>query len=187
MFDFQSCLALWSPRLGKRGLVHMLLAYLCVYLASVTFCLFSLPLCRLWLRLVVVALPELFIKHFLYMRIRMVSHIPKHNCKTNWMERSGLIVWFFFHLLNEYYRTPYVCAARSQSRSTFGVCPIIVPIFVENVKSVSENCHNTWTVQGSLNFKGEISLSKRVTWARMKTLALSFLITGPLISLTMGR
>ena len=40
----QSCLALWSPRLGKRELVYVLLVHLFVYFERVNFCPFSLPL-----------------------------------------------------------------------------------------------------------------------------------------------
>ena len=36
-FYFQSCLALWSPRLGKRELIYMLLVHLYFYLACVVF------------------------------------------------------------------------------------------------------------------------------------------------------
>ena len=58
---FQSCLALWSPRLGKRELVYVLLMQLFVYFAYIKFCPFSLALgARGWLRLVFVALPGLF-------------------------------------------------------------------------------------------------------------------------------
>ena len=47
---FQSCLALWSPRLGKRKLVYVLLVDLFVYFAHINFCPFSLPLgVRDWL------------------------------------------------------------------------------------------------------------------------------------------
>ena len=57
----QSCLALWSPPLGKRELVYMLLVLLFVYFAYVILCPFSLALdARGWLRLVLVALPGLF-------------------------------------------------------------------------------------------------------------------------------
>ena len=41
---FQSSLALWSPRLGKRELVYVLLVHLFVCLARVNFCPFSFPL-----------------------------------------------------------------------------------------------------------------------------------------------
>ena len=54
---FQFCLALWSPRLGKRELVYVLLMLLFVYFAYIKFCPFSLALgARGWLRLVFVAL-----------------------------------------------------------------------------------------------------------------------------------
>ena len=60
-FFFQSCLALWSPRLGKRELIYVLFVHLFVYFACVDFCPFSLPLgVRDWLRFVIVALPGFF-------------------------------------------------------------------------------------------------------------------------------
>ena len=49
---FESCLAFWSPHLGKRGLVYVLLVLVFVYFAHVQLCPFSLPLgVRDWLRL----------------------------------------------------------------------------------------------------------------------------------------
>ena len=44
--SLQTCLALWSPRLGKKELVYMLLVHLFVYLACVTF--FSTFWCQGW-------------------------------------------------------------------------------------------------------------------------------------------
>ena len=43
-FHVESCLALWSPRLGKRELVYVLLVHMFVYFAGVNVCHFSLPL-----------------------------------------------------------------------------------------------------------------------------------------------
>ena len=58
---FQFCLALWSPRLGKRELVYVLLVQLFVYCAYIKFYPFSLALgASGWLRLVLVALHGLF-------------------------------------------------------------------------------------------------------------------------------
>ena len=56
---FQTWLALWSRRLGKRELGYVLLVLLFVYFAYVNFFPFSLD-ARDWLRLVLVALPGLF-------------------------------------------------------------------------------------------------------------------------------
>ena len=54
-------LAWWSPRLGKRELVCVLLLHLFVRFVRVSFCYFSLPLgARGWLHFVIVALPEPF-------------------------------------------------------------------------------------------------------------------------------
>ena len=56
---------MWSPRLGNRELVSVLFVFLFVYLARIKVCPFSLPLgVRIWLRLVLVALPALFYKLF---------------------------------------------------------------------------------------------------------------------------
>ena len=41
---FQSCLALWSPRLGKRELVYVLPVLLFVHFAYIKFCHFILAL-----------------------------------------------------------------------------------------------------------------------------------------------
>ena len=60
-FFLQSCLALWSPRLGKKELVYVLLALLFVSFERFKFCPYSFPLgVRDWLRFVLVALPGLF-------------------------------------------------------------------------------------------------------------------------------
>ena len=60
----QVCLALWSPRLGKRELVFVFLVHLFVYVARVDTCPFSLPLgVRGWLRLVTPA-PWIFLLTF---------------------------------------------------------------------------------------------------------------------------
>ena len=53
-------LALWSPRLGKRELVCVLLVHLFVCFVRVSFChFFSSSWCRGWLRFVIVTLPGL--------------------------------------------------------------------------------------------------------------------------------
>ena len=70
-FDDESCVALCSrvfssvlfiaPRLGNRKLVYALLMHLFVRFACVDFCPSSLPLgVRIWLRLVILALPGCF-------------------------------------------------------------------------------------------------------------------------------
>ena len=54
-------LALWSPRLGKRELICVLLVHLFVCFVRVGVCHFSLSLgVGGWLRFVIVALPGLF-------------------------------------------------------------------------------------------------------------------------------
>ena len=54
-------LAFWSPRLGKKELVFVLLVHLFVCFARVCFCPFSLPLgVEVWLRFVIVAYPGPF-------------------------------------------------------------------------------------------------------------------------------
>ena len=54
-------LALWSPRLGKRELVYVLLVHLFICIARIMFCPFSLPLeVGGWLRFVIVVLPGRF-------------------------------------------------------------------------------------------------------------------------------
>ena len=54
-------LAFWSPRLGKRELIFVLLVHLFVCFARICFCLFSLPLgVEGWLRFVTVAYSGLF-------------------------------------------------------------------------------------------------------------------------------
>ena len=63
-------LALWSPRLGNRELVYMLLVYVFVYFECIDLCPSSLPVgVRGWLWLVIVALPGPF-----YWRFDMVWH-----------------------------------------------------------------------------------------------------------------
>ena len=57
---FFSVLFKWSPRLGKRVKVYMLLMLLFVYFARIKFCPFSLPLCVRVGRRVLVTLPGLF-------------------------------------------------------------------------------------------------------------------------------
>ena len=83
-FFFQSCLSLWSPRLGKRELVYMLLVHLFVYLACFTLHLFRFLRigAQGWLRFVTVAL--LLIFNFVY----------KHFC-LGWM---WLYCLFYFHM-----------------------------------------------------------------------------------------
>ena len=55
--------ALWSPRLGKRDLVCVLLVHLVVCFVRVSFCHFSLPLgVGGWLRFVIVALPFFYVE-----------------------------------------------------------------------------------------------------------------------------
>ena len=58
---FSVLLALWSPRLGKREVVCVLLVHLFVYFTHIDFCSSFLPLgVGGWLRLVIVALPGIF-------------------------------------------------------------------------------------------------------------------------------
>ena len=58
-------LALWSPCLGKRKLVCVLLMHLFVCFVRVSFCHFSLTLgVGGWLQFVIAALPRLFYKLF---------------------------------------------------------------------------------------------------------------------------
>ena len=68
-------LAFWSPRLGLRELVFLLLVHLFVCFARVCFCPFSLPLgVEGWLRFVIVAYPRSFY-YFFY----QISHIASQT------------------------------------------------------------------------------------------------------------
>ena len=62
---FSVLLAFWSPCLGKRELVFVLIVHLFVGCATLICVTFSLPPgVRGWLRLLPVALPGLFYLHF---------------------------------------------------------------------------------------------------------------------------
>ena len=67
---FSFILTLWSPRLGKRELVCVLLVHLFVCFVRVSFCHFPLPLgVGAWQRFVIVALLRLSINVFFYISV----------------------------------------------------------------------------------------------------------------------
>ena len=85
---FQSCLALWSHRLGKWKLVSVLLHVILLFIscARVNFCPFSLPLgVGNWLRFVIVARPGCFFFYFLLYRVYVIFSylIQGKLCRVN--------------------------------------------------------------------------------------------------------
>ena len=96
---FQSCLALWSPRLGKTKLVYMyvLLVHTFVYSARVNICYFSLTRVFMgWLQLVIVALLGLFYQLFENLEYQ---HRFKEHRKTNVMAVLKYTSDYYFELV----------------------------------------------------------------------------------------
>ena len=97
-------LAFWSPCLGKRGLVFVLIVQLFVSFAHVNliFVTFSLPPCvRGWLRPLLVALPGLFCLPF------YITIIHNHRVDWNWQAPLCLTVHIPLCLLYSFYGIPW--------------------------------------------------------------------------------
>ena len=94
---FSVCLALWSPRFGKRELVCVLLVHLFVYFAHV-----SLPLgVGGWLQLVIVALPGIFYLRLcthlcvlIFDRVQVCSEI-NHLSRFLYIRKPNDEEWYF--------------------------------------------------------------------------------------------
>ena len=87
-FFFKYCLALWSPRLGKREAVYMFLVNLYVHLACDTWLSFSLHFgVGGWLWLVKNGTGLTFQLTFLKVLLLSVP-IPKQTCKENVEQRN---------------------------------------------------------------------------------------------------
>ena len=93
-------LAFWSPCLGKRELVFVLIVHLFVSYAHIICVTFSLPPgVRGWLRLLLVALPGLFCLPFWSDDLTLPdTEWPYYAFHLNWTNIKSRILWHFFQI-----------------------------------------------------------------------------------------